>query len=63
LAGLALIVAISDPAAGHTITRRHWLQVAAAVGLAFVVLVVDSASAIGLPTCCRPRCSSPRRSP
>ena len=48
LAGMALIVAISDPAAGHTITRRHWIQVAAAVGLAFVVLVVDSASAIGL---------------
>jgi hypothetical protein len=48
LAALALIVAISDPEAGHRITRRHWIQVAAAVGLAFVVLVVDSASAIGL---------------
>ena len=48
LSALALVVAISDPAAGETIKRRHWIQIAAAVALAFVVLVVDSASAVGL---------------
>jgi Ion channel len=48
LSVLALVVAISDPAAGETIKRRHWYQIAACVGLAFLVLVFDSASAIGL---------------
>ena len=48
LAALALVVAISDPEAGHRINRRHWLQVAACVALAPVVLIVNSASVIGL---------------
>ena len=31
LSALALIVAISDPDAGHTINRRHWLMIGACV--------------------------------
>jgi voltage-gated potassium channel len=48
LSGLALLVAISDPAAGHRITRRHWLLVAACVALAPIVLVVNAGSLVGL---------------
>ncbi|HET9675135.1 MAG TPA: potassium channel family protein, partial [Gaiellaceae bacterium] len=48
LAALALVVAINDPDAGETITRRHWIQIGACVALVFLVLIVDSASAIGL---------------
>jgi ion channel len=48
LAAAALVVAISDPDTGHTITRRHALQVAACVALAPLVLIFDSASIIGL---------------
>jgi hypothetical protein len=48
LSALALVVAINDPDAGETITRRHWIQIGACVALAFLVLIVDSASAIGL---------------
>jgi ion channel len=48
LAAVALVVAISDPDAGHRITRRHALQVAACVALAPVVLLVNSAFAVGL---------------
>ena len=48
LAGLALIVAISDPDTGHRITRRHALLVAACVALTPLVLLVNSASVIGL---------------
>jgi Ion channel len=44
LSALALLVAISDPAAGHRITLRHWLLVAACVVLALIVLIVDSNS-------------------
>jgi len=48
LSGVALVVAISEPSAGHTITRRHALLIAAAVALAPVVLFVNSASIVGL---------------
>jgi Ion channel len=48
LSALALLVAISDPAAGHRITRRHWLLVLACVALAPLVLLVNSASVVGL---------------
>jgi voltage-gated potassium channel len=48
LSALALLVAISDPDSGHKITQRHWLMVAACVALAPIVLIVNSASIIGL---------------
>jgi ion channel len=48
LSALALVVAISDPDAGHTVTRRHALTIAACVALAPLVLLVNSASIIGL---------------
>ena len=48
LSALALVVAISDPDAGHRITRRHALQIAACVALAPLVLIVNSASVVGL---------------
>jgi hypothetical protein len=48
LAAAALVVAISDPATGQRITRRHAIQIAACVALAPIVLFVDSATAVGL---------------
>ena len=48
LSALALVVAISDPDSGHRVTRRHWLLVGACVALAPIVLIVNSASIIGL---------------
>jgi len=48
LSAAALVVAISDPEAGHTINRRHLLTVAACVALAPVVLFVNSTSIVGL---------------
>jgi hypothetical protein len=48
LSALALVVAISDPDAGHTITRRHVLLVAACVALSPLVLFFDSTSIVGL---------------
>ena len=48
LAAAALVVAISDPDAGHTITRRHAVSIAACVLLAPLVLIVNSASIVGL---------------
>jgi Ion channel len=48
LSAAALVVAISDPVAGHRITRRHAIQIAACVALAPIVLIVDSASVVGL---------------
>src|SRR6185312_1024682 len=48
LAAVALVVAISDPETGHRITRRHWLLVGACVALAPLVLLIESASLIGL---------------
>jgi hypothetical protein len=48
LAAAALVVAISDPDAGTTITRRHAFSIAACVALAPLVLLVNSASLVGL---------------
>ena len=48
LSALALVVAISDPNSGHRVTRRHWILVGACVALAPIVLIVNSASIIGL---------------
>jgi ion channel len=48
LSAVALVVAISDPDAGHHITARHWILVAACVALAPIVLIVNSASLVGL---------------
>jgi hypothetical protein len=48
LAAVALVVAISDPDAGHRVTRGQAILVAACVVLAPVVLFVDSSSVVGL---------------
>ncbi len=48
LSALALVVAISDPDTGHRLTRRRALQVGAAIALAPIVLLVNSASIVGL---------------
>jgi Ion channel len=48
LAAAALIVAISDPDAGHRIHRRHWIQIAACVALAPLVLLTNSGGVIAL---------------
>jgi hypothetical protein len=48
LAAVALVVAISDPDAGHRITRRHAVLVGACIALAPLVLVVNSASIVGV---------------
>jgi hypothetical protein len=48
LAAAALVIAISDPAAGHRLTRRHWLLVGACVALAPIVFIVNSVSLVGL---------------
>jgi Ion channel len=48
LAAAALVVAINDPDAGETLKLRHVLLIAACVVLAPLVLVVNSASVVGL---------------
>lgn len=48
LSAVALVVAISDPDAGHTVSRRQALTIAACVALAPIVLLVNSGSLIGL---------------
>ena len=48
LSAAALVVAISDPDAGQRVTTRHWILVGACVALAPLVLLVNSASIIGL---------------
>jgi hypothetical protein len=48
LSALALVVAISDPDAGRKVTRRHVVTIAACVALAPLVLIIDSASVVGL---------------
>jgi hypothetical protein len=48
LAAAALVVAISDPATGHRVTRRQWLQIAACVALAPLVLFVNSTELLAL---------------
>ena len=48
LAAAALVVAISDPEAGHRIKLRHWISIGACVVLAPIVLIVASNSVVGL---------------
>jgi voltage-gated potassium channel len=48
LSAAALIVAISDPVAGHRVERRHWITIGACVALAPIVLFVTSDSVVGL---------------
>jgi Ion channel len=48
LAAAALVVAISDPATGHYVTRRHWILIGACVALAPLVLLINSSSLVGL---------------
>jgi voltage-gated potassium channel len=48
LAAVALVVAISDPATGHRVTRRHWQLIGACAALSPLVLLVNSASLVGL---------------
>src|SRR3954470_9540506 len=48
LSAAALGVAISDPAPGHRLTRRHWLLVVSCVALAPIVFIVNSVSLVGL---------------
>jgi len=48
LAGAALVVAISDPDAGEHVSKPQALLVMAAVVVASLVLVTDSASVLGL---------------
>jgi voltage-gated potassium channel len=48
LASVGLVIAISDPEAGETITGRHWLLITACVALAPLVFVVNSTSVVGL---------------
>jgi hypothetical protein len=48
LAAVALVVAISDPDAGHRITRRHAIQIGACVALAPLVLFINSTELLAL---------------
>jgi Ion channel len=48
LAAAALIVAISDPDAGHRIHRTHWIQIGACVALAPLVLLTNSGGVIAV---------------
>jgi hypothetical protein len=48
LSSAALVVAISDPAAGERLSRRHIVSIAAALLLAPLVLFAGSTSAVGL---------------
>src|SRR4051794_16001666 len=48
LSAVALIVAISDPQAGHRINVRHWISIGACVALAPVVLFVAWNSLLGI---------------
>jgi hypothetical protein len=48
LAAAALVVAISDPDAGHHVKRRHVIQIGACVALAPLVLFVNSTELLAL---------------
>ena len=48
LSVVALVVAISDPATGHTVSGRHVVLIAAALALASILLFFDSAELVGL---------------
>jgi Ion channel len=48
LSAAALIVAISDPEAGHHLDKSHWILIGVCVALAPLVLVINSSSIVGL---------------
>ena len=48
LSAAALVIAISDPEAGHHLNRRHWTLVAACTALAPIVFIVNSVSLVGV---------------
>jgi hypothetical protein len=48
LSAAALVVAISDPDAGHRIHRSHWILVGACVALAPLALILNSSPIVGL---------------
>jgi voltage-gated potassium channel len=48
LAAVALVVAISDPEAGHKVTRRHWILIGACLLLAPIVFLFNSSELVGL---------------
>jgi hypothetical protein len=48
LSAAALVVAISDPEAGHHVNRRQALSIVACVALAPIVLLVNSSSVLAL---------------
>ena len=48
LAAAALVVAISDPEAGHHVHKSHWILIGVCVALAPLVLVVNSTRIVGL---------------
>jgi hypothetical protein len=48
LSAAALVVAISDPDAGHRIHRSHWILVGACVALAPLALLFNSSPIVGL---------------
>jgi hypothetical protein len=48
LSAAALVVAISDPEAGHHVHKSHWILIGVCVALAPLVLVINSSSIVGL---------------
>jgi hypothetical protein len=48
LSAAALVVAISDPEAGHHVHKSHWLLIGICVALAPLVLVINSTRIVGL---------------
>jgi hypothetical protein len=48
LSAVALVVAISDPEAGHHVHKSHWILIGVCVALAPLVLVVNSTRIVGL---------------
>jgi len=48
LSAAALVVAISDPEAGHRLHLHHWILTAAALAVAPIVLIINSSSIVGL---------------
>jgi hypothetical protein len=57
LSAAALVVAISDPDAGHTINRRHVVTIAACVALAPLVLTSIPSRSSRSRTCSLSPCS------
>ena len=48
LSAAALVVAISDPEAGHRVHKSHWILIGVCVALAPLVLFVNSTRIVGL---------------